>query len=174
MTIVKYMEKLYKWLVKKIIYIIPGFEETTRRRCYQSIAKIAREKGYDVFFHNINWKKPLSSQMFEVPENVVIFGFSLGAILAWLVAQDYPCKHLILASMTPHYSFKDKEIKKALVDLLGIKFVEDVIKNLKKKHKAKKQTIIYGDREEEKADILVSKTEHELTENYIKVIKKLL
>ena len=160
--------------MKKVLYIIPGFEETTRRKPYQFIAKFAKEKGYEVVFCNINWKKTLSSQMFEVPENAVIFGFSLGAILAWIVAQKNTCEHIILAFMTPHYSFKDKEVKKALVDLLGVQFVEDVTKYLKKKNKAKKQTIIYGDKEEEKADILVSKTGHELSDNYIKVIKKLL
>jgi len=160
--------------MKKVLYIIPGFEETTRRKPYQLIAKLAREKGYEVVFHNINWRKTLSSQIFEVPEHAVIFGFSLGAIVAWIVAQKNTCEHIILASMTPHYSFKDKEIKKALVDLIGLEFVEDVIKNLKKKHKAKKQTIVYGDKEEEKADILVYKTGHELSDNYIKVIKKLI
>ena len=160
--------------MKKTLYIIPGFEETCRRRPYQTLSKIAKKRGYDVVFKNVDWKEKLSQQTFVVSDNDVIFGFSLGAILAWLIAQDYSCRHIILASMTPHYSFKDKKIKKALVDLLGTKFVNDVIKILEPKHKAKKQTIMYGDLEDEKGDIIVSKTEHELTENYINEIKKLL
>jgi len=45
---------------------------------------------------------------------------------------------------------------------------------LKPRHKARKQTIIYGAKEGEKADILVKNTEHEITDNYIKEILKLL
>ncbi len=160
--------------MEKILYIIPGLGETTRRRPYQSLKKIAEKKGYEVVFKNVNWSLLLSHQIFFIPENAVIFGFSLGAVLSWLVAQDYECKHVILASMTPLYSWKDKKTKKALIDLLGSKFVKDVIKNLTSRHKAKRQTIMYGDLEEESGDILVCNTEHELNEKYIKEIAKLL
>ncbi|MBU1558001.1 hypothetical protein KKC45_03505 [Patescibacteria group bacterium] len=161
--------------MKKTLYIIPGFEETCRRRPYQTLAKKAREKDYEVFFKNVDWKQKLSKQTFTAPEGSVVFGFSLGAVLAWLVAQDCKCKHIILASMTPHYSWENKEIKKALVDLLGTPFVNDVIKKLDpKKHLSGEQTIMYGDKEDEPADILVSETEHELNEQYIKEILKLL
>lgn len=101
-------------------------------------------------------------------------GFSLGAILTWLVAQKNPCEHLILASMTPHYSFKDQDIKEALIDLAGTEFVEDVIKNLESSHLSKKQTVIYGDQEGEEGDILVTNVEHGLTANYIEEIRKIL
>lgn len=160
--------------MKKNLYIIPGLKETCRRRPYQALAKIARAKGYEVVFKNVNWDKNLSPQKFEVPENSVIFGFSLGAVLAWLVAQDTPCEHLILASMTPLHCFKGGEMRKALVDLLGAKYIDDIERQLKPKHKAIKQTIIYGDKEEEKADILVKNTEHEISENYLKELKRLL
>ena len=160
--------------MKKILYIIPGLEETTRRRPYQLLRKMAEKKGYEVVFKNVDWSKPLSPQVFSIPKNAVIFGFSLGAVLAWLVAQDYECKHVILASMTPSYSWKDKKIKKALIEIVGLKFVNDVIKNLTSKHKAEVQTIMYGDLEEESGDILVRSTEHELNERYIKEIAKLL
>jgi|SRR3989344_3580766 len=160
--------------MEKKIYIIPGFEETTKRRPYQLLRKIAKDEGYEVVFKNIDWNKKLSQQIFSVSDNDIIFGFSLGAVLAWLIAQEYRCKHIILASMTPHYSWKDKKIKKALVDLLGAKFVNDVVKKLSPKHKAKKQTIIYGDLEEEDGDILVKDTQHELTANYLKEIKKII
>lgn len=160
--------------MSKTLYIIPGWEETTRRRPYQLLRKMAQEKGYEVVFKNVDWKKPLSGQIFDVPENAVIFGFSLGAILAWLVAQNKPCRHLILASMTPHYSFTDSGIKKSLVDLAGVPFVEDVISHLKIYHQAQKQTTMYGAIEGGSADILVPDTEHELTANYIKKLEEIL
>lgn len=161
--------------MKKILYIIPGWEESCRRKPYQALANVARNKGYEVVFNNVNWHERLSPQVFPVPKNAVVFGFSLGAVLAWLVAQSSPCRHLILASMTPHYSWEDKKIKKALIDLVGSKFVNDVIKNLDpKKHQAKKQTIIYGDQEDESGDILVPDTGHELKDNYIKALERIL
>lgn len=160
--------------MKKELYIIPGWEETTRRRPYQLLRKIAQEKGYTVVFHNVNWKQPLSSQIIAVPQDAIVFGFSLGAILGWLIAQKYSCQKLILASMTPHYSFEKEDIKSALIELAGSVFVTDIIKNLTKTNLAKKQVIIYGDQEEEGADILVSKTGHELTSNYLKVLEGLL
>lgn len=160
--------------MKKILYIIPGLRESCESKPYRLLADAAKEQSYEVVCKNVDWGKPLSLQMFAVPKEAVVFGFSLGAILAWLVAQKYPCRHLVLASMTPHYSFTDPKIKKALVDLLGKKFVDDVIKNLNPKHRAKKQTILYGDREGEKADVLVPKTGHRLNSNYIKAIAQVL
>ena len=160
--------------MEKTLYIIPELGETCRRKPYQLLAKKAKEKGYEVIFKNVDWNQKLSLQTFSVSKDDIIFGFSLGAVLAWLVAQDYKCRHIILASMTPHYSWKDKEIKKALIDLLGLKFVNDVIKKLDSKHQAKRQTIMYGDLENEKGDIIVSKTEHELTENYLKEIEQII
>lgn len=41
-------------LMRRILYIIPGLEETTRRRPYQVFRKIAQEKGYEVVFRNID------------------------------------------------------------------------------------------------------------------------
>ncbi len=160
--------------MKKILYIIPGLREKCSYKPYRALATAAKEKGYEVVCHDIDWNKPLSTQVFSVPTEAVVFGFSLGAILAWLVAQKYPYRHLVLASMTPRYSFTDPKIKKALIDLLGKKLISDMIANLKTKHKAKKQTILYGDSEEEAGDILVADTGHKLTTNYTEAILKLL
>jgi hypothetical protein len=76
--------------------------------------------------------------------------------------------------MTQLHAFKDREMKNALIELLGKPFVQDVIKHLNPRHKARKQTILYGALEEEPADILVPNTEHELTTQYLAAIKKLL
>ena len=123
---------------------------------------------------NIDWKDKLSNQLFDVNKNDIIFGFSLGAVLAWLVAQNNECKHIILASMTPKYYWKDKKIKKSLIDITGKDIINDIVKNLKPKHLAKKETIIYGDKEGESADIVIPDTDHELNERYIKEVGKLI
>lgn len=160
--------------MKKILYVIPGWKESCLRKPYKLLGRIAKKKGYEVVFNNVSWRQPLSSQVFPIPKNAVVFGFSLGAVLAWLVAQDFSCRHLILASMTPHYSWKDRKIRKALVDLVGSQLVNDVTKNLSLKHRAKKQTIMYGSREGEPSNIIVSDTGHELSDLYIKEIGRIL
>ncbi len=158
----------------KILYIIPGWEDACHDKPYQLLANAAKKKGYKVICENVDWKKPLSSQIFPVEEAAVVFGFSLGAMLAWLIAQKYPCHHLILASMTPHYSFTDPKIKKALIDLAGKEFIDDIINTLRPKHQAEKQTILYGELEKEPGDMLVHHTEHELNGSYIQEIAKIL
>lgn len=140
----------------------------------QTIGGCRERKGYEVVFNNVDWKKSLSPQVVPVHKDAVIFGFPLGAILAWLTAQRYPCRHVILASMTPHYSFTDRTIKKALVDLAGSRFVDDIALNLAPEHYAQKQTILHGDREDEPADILVPDTNHEINAKYIEAVARIL
>ncbi len=158
----------------KNIYIIPGWQESSQYKIYQGLAILAKEKGYNVIFYDVDWSKPLSKQIFPVQKSDVIFGFSLGAILARLIAQDYKCHKLILASMTPLYSFEDKKIKEELVNLLGQSFVEDIIKNIDPILKTQNQVTLYGDRENEPGDVIVSKTGHRLNARYNKEIVNLL
>jgi len=159
----------------KKLYIIPGWEETIEDKKYQKVISMAREKGFEVTGKNVNWKQNLSEQIFLAEEESVIFGFSLGAVLARLIAQKYSCKHLILASMTPLSSFsEDIKTRKALCELVGDSFVDSVDRNLEKSHKAERQTVIYGDQENEEADVLVPNTDHEINDAYIKEIGKLI
>ncbi len=160
--------------MEKVFYLIPGWEDTTDQEMYQKLADAVRAKGYTVTFIDVDWKRPLSEQLFEVPETAIIFGFSLGAILAWLVAQKYPCEKLLLASMTQHTILTVLEAKNALAELTGKEFADDIIAHLKPITKAKKQITLYGDSEGEPADIIVPSTGHVLSENYIKAIEQLL
>ncbi len=164
----------YSRFMNKNLYIIPGWEDSPYQKEYKELQKNAEEKGYRVYFVEVDWKKPLSEQVITVPKNAIIFGFSLGAILAWLIAQKNTCEHIILASMTPHYSFENEEIKNALIEITGEKFTMDIINHLNKNHLAKHQTIMYGDKEEEKADILILNTNHELNSEYVKQIVNIL
>lgn len=160
--------------MNKVIHIIPGWEDSCGDEQYQKLVGMAKSKNYAVICHDVNWKVPLSKQYFDVNEDDVIFGFSLGAILAWLIAQDKVCGHLILASKTLHKSFVDPNDIKALVELAGEEFVKDIIDNLSPTNKAKKQTVMYGSLEGEEADVLVPNTEHEISDAYIEEVGKLL
>ncbi len=160
--------------MNKKFYIIPGWKETCRRRQYKLLAKSVQKKGYEVVYKNVDWSKKLSDQFFPVEKNSVVFGFSMGAIFARLIVQKHVCAHVILASMTPLEYFKGGKKERLLVDAIGIRTVLDVKKHLKSVHKARKQTIMYGDKEEESADILVKNTQHEISLNYVKAVIKLI
>jgi len=160
--------------MSNIFYIIPGWEDEGNEPAYLELKAIAENKGYKVSILEIDWTKPLTAQKIKAGKGDVLFGFSLGAILAWLIAQDYEVHHLILASMSPHYSFTDPEILQAFYDLCGKEFVDDIKNNLKGENKADRQTSMYGDQEGEEADILVPDTDHELTSNYLNEISKII
>lgn len=169
-----FLPALPLFFMKKIIYIIPGWKESSQYKVYQSLAALAKKKGYSVIFYEIDWNKLLSSQIFPVQKSAVVFGFSLGAVLAHLIAQKYVCRKLILASMTPLHSFKDNGRKRELADLLGRAFVGDVSKKLRATHHARGQVILYGDREEELGDIIVPRTGHRLNARYVEKVIELL
>ena len=159
--------------MNKVFYIIPGWRETCRRRQYQNLANRLKKNGYKVIFKNVDWGKNLSEQIFEVEKDSILFGFSIGAILARLIVQNYKCKLAIFASMTPLRHFKGGEEEKMLIESIGKKVVKDIKKHLKPKIKSKK-VLMYGDKENEKADIVVKNTDHEISENYIKEILNLI
>lgn len=160
-------------LLNKKIYIIPGWRETCRRKQYQNLAKALENKGYTVIYQNIDWDKKISEQVFEVEKNSIVFGFSIGALLARLIAQKYRHKLTIFASMTPLRHFKGGEQEKMLVDAVGEDVVKDIKTHLKSRLKSK-GVLLYGDKENEKADIIIKNTDHEISENYIKEVLKLV
>ena len=54
----------------KKIYIIPGWQESSKYKIYQTLAMLAKKKGYDVLFYDVDWNKPLSKQIFSVQKIV--------------------------------------------------------------------------------------------------------
>ncbi|MEK7147970.1 MAG: hypothetical protein AAB758_01595 [Patescibacteria group bacterium] len=151
------------------IFIIPGGGENTDLKSYKDLIRGLRNLGYTVVSINPKWELPLSKQIFKVGKNDIVFGFSRGALLAYMVTKKYPCKSVILASMTPLRNFSKKAIynyygKESADNLLKIKFVGN---KTPKVH-------IAGELEEIKADIYVPRTGHHLTKSYIKYIINLL
>jgi hypothetical protein len=151
---------------KRKFYIIPGWNETCKRRQYQSLAKAVQDMGFDVVFKNVDWNKSLSKQTFEIEKDSILFGFSIGALLARLIAQENKCALVIFASMTPLRHFRGGEQERILADVIGKRYLDDIKKNLKPKIKSP-GILIYGDKENEKADFLIKDTDHEISKNYI-------
>ena len=121
------------------LYIISGWCDTTGRSPYQRISEIAKQKGYQVVKVNPEWDEPLSRQIFQTTRHDVIFGFSMGAILACMVGKQYPYKKLILASMTPV-----RDLSRPTLNILGRKISQDCSKF---QYGGVRATYFYGDRE---------------------------
>ncbi len=160
--------------MKRKFYIIPGWNETCKRKQYQSLAKAVRDVGFDVIFKNVDWNKNISKQTFKVEKDSIVFGFSMGALLARLIAQENKCALAIFASMTPLRHFKGGEQEKILAEVIGKRCLNDIKKNLKPKLKSP-GILIYGDKENERADFLIKDTGHEISKNYIdKIIEMII
>ncbi len=160
----------------KKLYIIPGYRESTRKKPYRQIAALGLKKKYKIIKINPKWNVSLVSQIVPVGKNDVIFGFSLGGILALLIAQKFACKKVILASATTHKCAND------LKTFLPADIIKDIRKT--KKNVASKVIRFYGEFEREDAikylpegasiQKFISKTEHNLSEAYIDAIDKVL
>ena len=95
----------------KNLYVIPGWCDTTGRKPYYELCEIARKKGYNVIKKNLDWDESLLKQIFPISKNDVIFGFSLGAVFACMIARKYPHKKLIAASMSPVLDLPEQTLK---------------------------------------------------------------
>ncbi len=158
--------------MKGNFYIIPGWCDTTGRAPYQRLCEIAKLKGYHVVKINPEWDESLSSQVFPVKKNAVIFGFSMGAILACMIGQKYPCKKIILASMTPVL-----DLSEPTLNMLG----KNINKDLKKfRYGGLKATYFYGEKELDRSldrikrfgIKIVPNTCHQLNSDYISRISR--
>ena len=163
----------------KKIYIIPGLGEDCNLTRYRSLIKVFQAKGCKVIPVNPNWSRPISEQVFPVEKNAIVFGFSLGAILAYLVVKKYPCKLLILGSTTPIHKFSFKFIEKIFSTGMDKDVATAIAKDLKKIKVSLSAlkvpfTTLAGEREKMKADFLVPKTSHYLSKKYIEYVGNLV
>jgi len=123
----------------KNLYVIPGWCDTTGRKPYSELCEIARKKGYNVIKKNPQWDEPLSKQIFPIFKNDVIFGFSLGAIFACMVAKKSAHKKVIAASMSPVLDVPDQTLR-----MLGRAVATDCKRF---KYGGVKAVYLYGERE---------------------------
>jgi hypothetical protein len=170
--------------MKGTIYLIPGYGESCRLKRYQTLVRTLRNKEYSVICKNPKWNKPLSHQMFPVEKDAIVFGFSLGAVLAYLVAKKYPCQKVIFASVTPihKYSFETwvkegfiKEMSRDRAEICArdIKNIKFSLRTLKTPY-----VVMAGEFEDKKKvmspDILVPKTDHRMTKVYANAIARMV
>lgn len=166
------------------IYIIPGLGENCNLKRYISLKMKLEEKGFSVISINPDWYKPLKDQIIPIEKDAILFGFSFGSILAYLISEKHICKKIIFASISPIHLFSYKELYNDYLlhmDENSAKILTKEIKNIKinlNKLKSPWITVAGQDEEllvgEKKSDILIPNTKHFMSKKYIDVVTKLV
>lgn len=120
--------------MKKVAIIIPGFGCNGRPE-YKKIASFFKEKGIKPLPLNINWKRTSVSDWFPEAlnfyeqnckgEEVYMLGFSFGAMIALLLAQQVKVKKLFVCSLSPYFKEDLPFLKEWWKKSLGKKKIRD-------------------------------------------------
>lgn len=154
----------------KNIYIIPGLNETCNEARYFKLAEKLKDKKYKVERISPDWDKPF--ELFKPKKHSIIIGFSLGAIIAYLISKKYPDGAAIFCSMSPLEKIPAKEINSMFskTNAQKLKKLKISLDSLSVPH-----ITLAGDKESLiKSDIKVPNTGHFLTRNYINYISELV
>lgn len=145
--------------MNKNIFIIPGFKEKIRNNRYLWLKNFLKEKGFSVFIAPIKWNyKTMNDYVSEFKTfyekhkstNNYILGFSYGAVIALLTANDLKPKKLYLCSLSPDFKEDMPNMKKWLLKYIGKRRIGEIKKRSGKEiaQNLKISSIIfYGEKE---------------------------
>jgi len=120
--------------MSKLLYIIPGISESTKNSGYKKIISSAKKHGYIVIPINILWDKTTMTnwiQQFESivkkhrNKNAVALGFSFGAYIVAVSAQQFNFKKIILCSLSPYFKRDLKYLPLSIYKAFGKRRMED-------------------------------------------------
>ena len=123
-----------KLIMNKVVYIIPGFRQNTKMKGYIELIKFFKTKKFKVVPIKITWKhkvmsdyiKEFQTQLIHKKEDdVYLFGFSFGAMIAFISADKIKPKDLLLASLSPYFKEDLKYNPPAWSKYLGKKRMKD-------------------------------------------------
>lgn len=150
----------------KTVLFVPGFKEDINSRNYQSAVSAIEQKGYIVKFISINWgRTTIEDWLFELnneykkynQKDVILAGFSFGAMTALVTASKNNPYELWLFSLSPYFLQDLPKLKKYWISLIGLRLKEAFI-NLNFDEIAKtiecKTLLFYGEIEALKYPIL--------------------
>ncbi|MFA6254144.1 MAG: hypothetical protein WC640_02745 [Candidatus Paceibacterota bacterium] len=147
-------------MIKKTIFLIPGFKMQITDKPYRWLVEYLKSKKFKVVKVPIKWQRTTLTQLAESfkkfydkkkkGENYLL-GFSYGAVISLLVANDLKPRKIFLCSLSPDFKEDGKETKN-WVKVLGKKRVAD-IKTRNGREFAKNlqipSTVFYGEKEGE-------------------------
>lgn len=171
--------------MKKIAYIIPGYNEShLRQRGYSKVAKFFEDQGVEVVHVDIDWNyksvkkfSDYSEQFLSVYKKprgaeVYVLGFSYGATVAFLTAAKTKPKALILCSLSPYFEEDLNGLKPAWVKWFRKNFTESDYSFTKLAPMVKSKThLIVGNKEPEVCSIRAKDAVKKLLDAHLNIAK---
>ncbi len=177
------------------LYIIPAYEETVKDQGYPQIITAAKKKKYKIVVMNLQIKnKSLDDLVNKALEIIggeidsVIFGFSIGALIAFCISKKIPIRKGLFCSISPILGRDAVRDFKINQKYFGIKTAKELKKIDYGITLSREPIFICGDKESKKLVnrtkkihaknggklIMVKNNNHELTKNYTdQIIKNL-
>src|SRR4030042_5586165 len=124
--------------MNKVAFIIPAFSESTNDEPYEAIALAFKRKGIESIPVNISWKRTTLSDNIDQflrqykkvkAKEFYLFGFSLGAYIAFIASAKIKTKAQILCSLSPCFKEDLPYAGKFLMKVLGRHRIADIEKN---------------------------------------------
>jgi len=122
-------------MMSKVVYVIPGFTEKVNLKGYQQAIKSFKSKNFKVIPIKISWKYNVMSdyvdQFFcqlshKKSDDVYLFGFSFGAMIAFISAVKLKPKMLFLCSLSPYFMEDLMFLRTTLKKYVGKKRINDL------------------------------------------------
>jgi pimeloyl-ACP methyl ester carboxylesterase len=186
--------------MKKTLYIIPGFGESTRMTPYPKIVAIAKSNGYRVVTYNPKWSRGVATSWInnfkkvlahETSRHVTVLGFSFGAYIAINTAKDFYFQKIIACSLSPFFKDDIKYISPSARRFLGKRRIRDFVKYSFPRGSKSEAVFMVGEKEittdfypenidrryrewsGKKKKIVVANAEHDIASgDYLQAIKK--
>ncbi|MDP3640365.1 MAG: alpha/beta fold hydrolase [Nanoarchaeota archaeon] len=118
----------------RVVYIIPGFGQKTALPEYQNVIKLFKAHQFQTIPVKISWKHKvmrdyveqfLSQLQHHKSDEVALFGFSFGAMIALIAAVKIKPKMLFLCSLSPYFKEDLRTLKKSWKDYFGKRRMKD-------------------------------------------------
>lgn len=155
----------------KTVLFVPGFQENIDSRNYKATIGTITEKGYEVKFVPINWKRTVISDWVKQLENeydkhdaknTILAGFSYGSLTAFMAAIKRNPVELWLFSFSPYFSDDIPKMKKSWLQGIGKRRTE-AFRQLNFKQLSRsiqcKTLILYGEKEAKKYPLIGNRAE---------------
>ena len=163
--------------MKRIAYIVPGFSESTDSESYRKIANFFRTKEIEPIPIKISWRHKVMSDYVEqfksqakIKNPDYILGFSFGAMIAFISADEIKPKTLILCSLSPYFKEDLSKIRDGWIKVVGKKRIADLEKysfDELSKNLDSKIILIYGEKEGTELKIRIEKAHKKLKDSKI-------
>lgn len=111
-----------------MVLFVPGYPEDRTSRDYDAVMRSIEAKGYEVVFIDMIWRHTTIDdwtkrlrQAYEQfnSQDVILAGFSYGAMTALAVAAENSPKELWLFSLSPYFKEDMPNLKQSWLNLIG-------------------------------------------------------